>query len=60
MDRYQLIAWEYACDGVWVDTVLTVGSYKECQQREAFIDDLVYRDWDIILYDKDEENKRCR
>jgi len=56
MDKYQLIAWEYACDGVWIDRVLTVGSYKECQQREAFIDDLVYRDWDIIPYDTDEED----
>jgi hypothetical protein len=36
-----------------------VGSYNECQQREAFIDDLVYRDWDIIPYDKDEENRGC-
>lgn len=60
MRRYQLIAWEYACDGVWIDTVLTVGSHKECQQREAFLDDLVYRDWDIIPYDEDEEDRRCR
>ena len=57
MDKYQLIAWEYACDGVWIDSVLTVGSYRECLEREDFIDELVYRYWEIIPYNEDEEEE---